>query len=70
MDKNIKFKFTLYTIACVFTLLFFTNFGISQEKQAPKIKMTVNKGVIKPMSIALPAFIKEVGANTIISREL
>ena len=70
MDKNIKFRFTLYAVAGFFTLVFFTNFGVSQEKQAPKIKMTVNKGVIKPMSIALPAFIKEEGANTIISREL
>ena len=70
MDKNIKFRFTLYTVACFFTLVFFTNFGVSQEKQAPKIKMTVNKGVIKPISIAVPAFLKEEGANTIVSREL
>ena len=32
--------------------------------------MTVNRGVIKPISLAVPSFIKESGANSIISREL
>ena len=54
------------------TSVLFTNFSIvvGQKKEAPQLDVTVNKGVIKPISLAIPSFIKESGANSIISREL
>ena len=54
------------------TSFFFTCFDIvvAQKKDAPQLDVTVNKGVIKPISLAIPSFIKESGANSIISREL
>ncbi len=70
MARIIKLKFTFNLLAFFAVFLSFTPIGFSQGKQAPKIDMTVTKGVIKPISIAIPAFIKEAGANTIVSREL
>ena len=58
-------------------LMFFTgmllinlSFAFAQKTVAPQLDMTVNRGVIKPISLAVPSFIKESGANSIISREL
>ncbi len=58
-------------------LIFFTIFlsvnyssAVAQKNEAPQLDMTVKKGVIKPISLAVPSFIKESGANSIISREL
>jgi TolB protein len=58
-------------------LIFFTgmllinlSFAFAQKTVAPQLDMTVNRGVIKPISLAVPSFIKESGANSIISREL
>ncbi len=58
-------------------LIFFTgmllinlSFAFAQKTVAPQLNMTVNRGVIKPISLAVPSFIKESGANSIISREL
>jgi len=70
MAKMIKFKFSTCVICCLVFLISFSNPAKNQEKQAPKLKMIVNKGVIKPISIAIPAFIKEEGASSIVSREL
>ena len=44
--------------------------AFAQKTVAPQLDMTVNRGVIKPISLAVPSFIKESGANSIISREL
>ena len=46
------------------------SFAFAQKTVAPQLDMTVNRGVIKPISLAVPSFIKESGANSIISREL
>ena len=46
------------------------NFLVAQKNDTPQLKMTVNRGVIKPISLAVPSFIREDGANSIISREL
>ena len=51
-------------------LLFNLSFAFAQKTLAPQLDMTVNRGVIKPISLAVPSFIKESGANSIISREL
>ena len=55
-----------------FTSILFINvsFVVAQKNEAPFLDMTVNRGVIKPISLAVPSFIKESGANSIISREL
>ena len=55
-----------------FTSILFINFSfvVAQKNEAPQLDMTVNRGVIKPISLAVPSFIKESGANSIISREL
>ena len=55
-----------------FTSILFINFSFvaAQKNEAPQFNMTVNRGVIKPISLAVPNFIKESGANSIISREL
>ena len=55
-----------------FTSILFINFSFvaAQKNDAPQLDMTVNRGVIKPISLAVPSFIKESGANSIISREL
>ena len=55
-----------------FSSVLFINFSfvVAQKNEAPKLDMTVNRGVIKPISLAVPSFIKETGANSIISREL
>ena len=52
-----------------FTSILFINFSFvaAQKNDAPQLDMTVNKGVIKPISLAVPSFIKESGANSIIS---
>ena len=51
-------------------LLINFSFAFAQKNVAPQLDMTVNRGVIKPISLAIPNFIKESGANSIISREL
>ena len=58
-------------------IIFFTgmllinfSFAVAQKNVAPQLDMTVNRGVIKPISLAVPSFIKESGASSIISREL
>ncbi len=51
-------------------LLISHSFVAAQKNDAPQLDMTVNRGVIKPISLAVPSFIKESGANSIISREL
>ena len=51
-------------------LLINLSFAFAQKTLAPQLDMTVNRGVIKPISLAVPSFIKESGANSIISREL
>ena len=51
-------------------LLINLSFAFAQKTVAPQLDMTVNRGVIKPISLAVPSFIKESGANSIISREL
>ena len=51
-------------------LLLDLSFAFAQKTVAPQLDMTVNRGVIKPISLAVPSFIKESGANSIISREL
>ena len=51
-------------------LLINISFAFAQKTVAPQLDMTVNRGVIKPISLAVPSFIKESGANSIISREL
>ena len=51
-------------------LLINFSFVAAQKNDAPQLDMTVNRGVIKPISLAVPSFIKESGANSIISREL
>ncbi len=55
-----------------FTSILFINssFVAAQKNDAPQLDMTVNRGVIKPISLAVPSFIEESGANSIISREL
>ena len=55
-----------------FTSILSINFSFvaAQKNEAPQLDMTVNRGVIKPISLAVPSFIKESGANSIISREL
>ena len=54
------------------TSIFLINHSLvaAQKNDAPQLDMTVNRGVIKPLSLAVPSFIKESGANSIISREL
>ncbi|MDC3068166.1 Tol-Pal system beta propeller repeat protein TolB [Paracoccaceae bacterium] len=52
------------------TLLQFIKHVNAEEINAPRLDMTVNRGVIKPISLAIPSFIRESGANTIISKEL
>ncbi len=54
------------------TSVLFINFSFvaAQKNDTPQLDMTVNRGVIKPISLAVPSFIKESGANSIISREL
>ena len=56
----------------LFTSILLINFSfvVAQKIEAPQLDMTVNRGVIKPISLAIPSFIKESGANSIISREL
>ena len=51
-------------------LLINFSFAVAQSNVAPQLDMTVNRGVIKPISLAVPSFIKESGASSIISREL
>ena len=51
-------------------LLINLSFAFAQKTVAPQLDMTVNRGVIKPISLAVPSFIKESGANSMISREL
>ena len=51
-------------------LLINFSFAVAQKNVAPQLDMTVNRGVIKPISLAVPSFIKESGASSIISREL
>ena len=51
-------------------LLINFSFAVAQKNVAPQLDMTVNRGVIKPISLAVPNFIKESGASSIISREL
>ena len=51
-------------------LLINLSFAFAQKTVAPQLDMTVNRGVIKPISLAVPSFIKESGASSIISREL
>ena len=46
------------------------SFVAAQKNEARQLDVTVNRGVIKPISLAIPSFIKESGANSIISREL
>ena len=55
-----------------FTVMLLINFSfaVAQKNVAPQLDMTVNRGVIKPISLAVPSFIKESGASSIISREL
>ena len=54
------------------TSILYTNFSlvVAQKNETPQLDVTVNRGVIKPISLAVPIFIKESGANSIISREL
>ncbi len=54
------------------TSIFLINHSLvaAQKNYAPQLDMTVNRGVIKPISLAVPSFIIESGANSIISREL
>jgi len=54
------------------TSIFLINHSLvaAQKNDAPQLDMTVNRGVIKPISLAVPSFIVESGANSIISREL
>ena len=56
----------------LFTGILLINFSfvVAQKIEAPQLDMTVNRGVIKPISLAIPSFIKESGASSIISREL
>jgi TolB protein len=63
------FKF-LKIISFTSILLINFSFVAAQKSDAPQLDMTVNRGVIKPISLAVPNFIKESGANSIISREL
>ena len=49
-------------------LLIQFSFVVAQKNEAPQLDMTVNRGVIKPISLAIPSFIKESGASSIISR--
>jgi TolB protein len=70
MAKATKVEIKNCLVLCFVFLISFFNVSLSQEKQAPEIKMTVNKGVIKPISIAIPGFVKEGGANPMVSREL
>ena len=61
---------SLKLIFFVGMLLINLSFAFAQKTVAPQLDMTVNRGVIKPISLAVPSFIKESGANSIISREL
>ena len=56
----------------LFTSILLLNFSfvVAQKNETPQLDMTVNRGVIKPISLAIPSFIKQSGANSIISREL
>jgi TolB protein len=69
MVKQSALNFLIVFFLFVTILLNF-NFLFAKETTAPQLKMTVNRGVIKPISLAVPSFIKEGGANSIISREL
>ena len=60
----------LKLIFLIGVLLINFSFAFAQKNVAPQLDMTVNRGVIKPISLAIPNFIKESGANSIISREL
>ena len=69
----VKQVFTrIIKLSIFISIIVFIEFGvvIAQDNEAPKLDMTVNRGVIKPISLAIPSFIKESGANSIISREL
>ena len=61
---------SLKTFFFIGMLLINLSFAFAQKTVAPQLDMTVNRGVIKPISLAVPSFIKESGANSIISREL
>ena len=61
---------SLKLIFFIVMLLINLSFAFAQKTVAPQLDMTVNRGVIKPISLAVPSFIKESGANSIISREL
>ena len=61
---------SLKLISFISMLLINLSFAFAQKIVAPQLDMTVNRGVIKPISLAVPSFIKESGANSIISREL
>ena len=69
MDKQSVLK-SLKLIFFIGMLLINLSFAFAQKTVAPQLDMTVNRGVIKPISLAVPSFIKESGANSIISREL
>ena len=47
----------------LFTNIIFINFSfvVAQKNEAPQLDMTVNRGVIKPISLAIPSFNKESG---------
>ena len=67
-----QFFTRIIKLSIFISIIVFVKFGvvIAQNNEAPKLDMTVNRGVIKPISLAIPGFIKESGANSIISREL
>jgi len=69
MVRHCVLKF-LKIISITSILLISHSFVAAQKNDAPQLDMTVNRGVIKPISLAVPSFIKESGANSIISREL
>ena len=69
MVKQSSLK-SLKLIFFIGMLLINLSFAFAQKTVAPQLDMTVNRGVIKPISLAVPSFIKESGANSIISREL
>ena len=69
MVRHSVLKF-LKIISITSILLISHSFVAAQKNDAPQLDMTVNRGVIKPISLAVPSFIKESGANSIISREL
>ena len=66
-ESVLKFHKLIFFIG---KLLINFSFAFAQKTVAPQLDMTVNRGVIKPISLAVPSSIKESGANSIISREL